>query len=150
MEENKILPLIPRAEEERIAGRLTAWMNTCPGLPAQIERVRYEQMPANTVCMALDAVQGAYITKRYILGGHQSEYPFKVIYRHLPDVENQESDADGLLDRLGDWAQSQRPQLGEGVRIVRIELTQRSAVLAAYDSGYEDHQILLKLIYEEI
>lgn len=65
--------------------------------------------------MALSTIQAAYITKKYILGGHEAEYQFKVIYRIKPGTSNDKRlSADEVLNSLGDWAAGQRPDLGRG------------------------------------
>ena len=101
--------------------------------------------------MALSTIQGTYITRRYILGGHQAEYQFKVIYRLKPGNSNDKRlKADELLDSLADWAADGGPDIGDDARVVRVEATTRSALFGAYDNGDEDHQILMKMTYEVI
>lgn len=145
--------LASRAEEEQIARRMMIWANTFPDLPTDIYdgTIMYEQLRDDTPSMALSAIQGTYITARYITGGHQAEYQYKVIYRIKPgNSMDKRLKADELLDKFGDWALLSPPDLGEGMRVVRNEPTTRSALFAAYDNGDEDHQILMKLTYEVI
>ena len=81
--------------------------------------------------------------------GHQAEYQFKIIYRIKPGNSNDKRlSADELLNRFGDWARAESPDLGEGVKPLRIEPTTQSSKFAAYEDGYEDYQILMKLTYE--
>lgn len=104
--------------------------------------------------MALSTIQAAYIVKKYILGGYQAEYQFKVIYRIKPGNSNDKRlKADELLNELGDWAElfggvNDDPFIGEGKRVIRIEPTTRSSLFAVYENGDEDHQILMKMNYE--
>lgn len=144
--------LAARAEEEAIGRQLMVWVNKFPGIPPNIANgiIEYESLKADAVCMALSTIQGTYITRRYITGGHQAEYQFKLIYRVKPKSSAQKLDADEVLDTFGDWAMTQKPDLGEGINVLRIEPTTRSALFAAYDDGDEDHQILMKLTYEVI
>nr|DAW50502.1 MAG TPA: Minor capsid protein from bacteriophage [Caudoviricetes sp.] len=102
--------------------------------------------------MALSTIQAAYIVQKYILGGYQSEYQFKVIYRMKPGNSNDKRlKADELLNALGDWATSETlPDIGDGRRVIRIEPTTRSSLFAVYENGDEDHQILMKMNYEVI
>lgn len=102
--------------------------------------------------MALSTIQAAYIVKKYILGGYQAEYQFKVIYRMKPGNSNDKRlKADELLNALGDWAASEAPpDIGDGRRVIRIEPTTRSSLFAVYENGDEDHQILMKMNYEVI
>ncbi len=102
--------------------------------------------------MALSTIQAAYIVKKYILGGYQAEYQFKVIYRMKPGNSNDKRlKADETLNALGDWAASEKPPaIGDGRKVIRIEPTTRSSLFAMYENGDEDHQILMKMNYEVI
>ena len=112
----------------------------------------FEQMELDTGAeaqMTLETVQGTRITKRYILGGYQAEYSFRLVYRIHPDNSNDmRLDAEELLNRFGDWASKNLPDLGEGVTARRVEQTTQSAKHVAYTDGDEDYQIMMKLTYE--
>lgn len=148
----KPVVLVARAEEEAVGRKLMVWVNKFPGIPANIANgiIEYESLKADAVCMALSTIQGTFITRRYITGGHQAEYQFKLIYRVKPKSSAQKLDADEVLDTFGDWAMTQKPDLGDGITVLRIEPTTRSALFAAYDNGDEDRQILMKLTYEVV
>ena len=147
MPENRTL--VTSEEEAKISRAMMAWINSYPGLPVAI--VNYEQLKADAASMALSTIQGAYIVRRYIYGGHQGEYQFKVIYRIKPGTSNDARlKADELLNAIGDWALDHEPDLGENIRVMRIEATTRSSLFAIYENGDEDHQILMRLIYEVI
>lgn len=132
--------------------KLLAWLNTFPDKP--VDLIRFEFLPADTAAMALSTIQAAYIVKKYILGGYQAEYQFKVIYRMKPGNSNDKRlKADEMLNDLGDWAElfggvNNDPFIGEGKRVIRIEPTTRSSLFAVYENGDEDHQILMKMNYE--
>lgn len=132
-----------------ISRTVMTWINTYPNLPVSI--VNYDQLKADAVSMALSTIQGSYILKKYILGGHRGEYQFKLIYRIKPGMSNDARlKADELLNAIGDWAAENHPNLGEGVRVVKVEATTRSSLFDVYENGDEDHQILMRLIYEVI
>jgi len=148
----KPVSLVAREEEDQVTRRMVAWSNTFPELPddlAGLLAVNYEQLVADAPCMAFSTIQSTYILQRYILGGYKAELQFKIIYRIKPgNNPNMRLEADELLDRFGDWARTQRPDIGENKRVTSIEATTRSAVFAAYENGDEDHQILMKMQYE--
>lgn len=145
--ENRVL--VSSTEEQKISRAVMAWVNTYPGLPVGI--VNYEQLKADAVSMALATIQGAYLLRRYILGGHKAEYQFKIIYRLKPGTSNDARlKADELLNAIGDWAVENPPDLGEGIRVLSVEAPTRGAFFAMYENGDEDHQILMKLTYEVI
>ena len=127
------------------------WLNSFPELPEAVDAIRYERLWDDSECMAVSTVQGERITHRYIGGGYEAEYSFKLIYRLKPGAgSGARLDADELLERLGSWAGENRPELGAGIRVRRVEPVTRAAVAAAYDNGDEDHQITIKIIYEAV
>lgn len=150
----KIKKTVSAAEEDQVSRKLLAWLNTFPDKP--VDLIRFEFLPADTASMALSTIQAAYIVKKYILGGYQAEYQFKVIYRMKPGNSNDKRlKADEMLNALGDWAElfggvNNDPFIGEGKRVIRIEPTTRSSLFAMYENGDEDHQILMKMNYEVI
>lgn len=148
----KAVSLETASKIDQISRSMAVWINTFPDKPVEI--IKYEQLDVSTTtdsgtAMALSTIQGTYITKRYILGGYQAEYQFKLIYRLKPGTSNDKRlDADELLNRFGDWARATLPDLGDGIRALRVEPTTQAAKFASYDDGYEDYQILMKLTYE--
>lgn len=152
-------PLVAAEEADKISRNVLIWLNTFPEIPDAvlagnpITPINFEFLTDNKPCMALSTIQAPYIIKRYIHGGYQAEYQFKVIYRIIPGTTtgpDKRLKADELLDRLGDWMQTGTPELGEGLRALRVEATTRSSKFAEYENGDEDHQILCKMTYENL
>lgn len=144
---NKGLP--PAGDEDAISRKILVWLNDFPESPVAL--INFENLAADQESMALSTIQSSYITKRFIYGGYRGEYQFKVIYRIKPGNSNDKRlKADELLNRLGEWAKVNLPDLGEGITALKVEPSARASVFAAYDNGDEDHQILLKLSYEVI
>lgn len=152
-------PLVAAEEADKISRNVLIWLNTFPEIPDAvlagnpITPINFEFLTDNEPCMALSTIQAPYIIKRYIHGGYQAEYQFKVIYRIIPGNTtgpDKRLKADELLDRLGDWMQTGTPELGEGLRALRVEATTRSSKFAEYENGDEDHQILCKMTYENL
>ena len=99
----------------------------------------------------MSTIQAAYIVKKYLLGGYEAEYQFKLIYRVKPGNSiDKRLKADEVLNAIGDWANGQKPDIGDGKRVVSLEPTTRSSLFAVYENGEEDHQILMKMNYEVI
>ena len=144
--------LVSSRETNDISRSMLAWANTFPEKP--VTAVKYEFLDVDAAAgdetaMALSTIQGAYITRQYITGGYQAEYQFKLIYRIKPGrSDSRRLQADELLNRFGDWARTQQPDLGAGVRALRVEPETQSSKFAQYSDGYEDYQILMKLTYE--
>lgn len=143
--------LVSGAEEDKISRSMMAWINAYPDLPQSITRVDFEQLPADKPGMSLSVTQGTYITRAYITGGHEAQYEFTVLYRIKPGTSNDARlKADEALNAFGDWALNNWPDLGAGIRVTKLEITARAALLVPYENGSEDHQILMILNYEVI
>lgn len=148
--DNKPRSLVAAEEVDKISRSMLVWANTFPEKPVTV--IRYEFLSVDgteETSMALSTIQGTYITRRYIIGGYQAEYQFKIIYRIKPGNSNDKRlQADEMLNRFGDWARTQKPDLGEGINALKVEPTTQSSKFAAYEDGYEDYQILMRLTYE--
>lgn len=149
-EKEKPRILAAASEVDDISRSMLIWANTWPDKPVDI--IKYEFLSVDQgdeTGMALSTIQGTYITRRYITGGYQGEYQFKLIYRIMPGRSNDRRlEADALLNHFGDWARKNLPDLGDEIRALRVEPTTQSSKFAAYEGGYEDYQILMKLTYE--
>lgn len=142
--------LVASEEENQISRNLLIWLNKSPEIPETVDAIKYEGLK-DAVGMSLSLIQGTYITARYIMGGYMAEYQFKLEYRIKPgDSMDKRLKADETLNRLGDWASMGKPDLGEGIRVVKVEVTARSVRYAEYEDGFEDHQILMKMTYERM
>lgn len=144
--------LVAAEEVDKISRSMSIWANTFPESPVSLIRYEFLNIDKKTgdeTAMALSTIQGTYITKRFILGGYQAEYQFKLIYRIKPGESNDKRlEADELLNHFGDWARKNLPDLGDEIQALRVEPTTQSSKFSAYKDGYEDYQILMKLTYE--
>ncbi len=146
-QQDKPIILVPLDEMSRISRNLLVWLNTFSDLPVDV--INYEFLPAASPAMAISSIQGAYIVARYICGGYKAEYQFKIIYRIKPGKSiDARLRADETLNRIGAEAALGKPNLGDGIRAIKVEATSMSSLFSAYDGGEEDHQILMKLTYE--
>lgn len=152
MSSNKPRSLVAAEEVDKISRSILVWANTFPDKPVTV--IKYEFLDVDEISgdetgMALSTIQGTYITRQYIIGGYQAEYQFKIIYRIKPGNSNDKRlQADEMLNRFGDWARTQKPDLGDGINALKVEPTTQSSKFAAYEGGYEDYQILMRLTYE--
>ena len=82
--------ILAAAEEvDKISRSMLVWVNTFPEKPVEIIKYEFlETEQGEETAMALSTIQGTYITKRFILGGYQAEYQFKLIYRIKPGRSN--------------------------------------------------------------
>ena len=148
MSSNKPIALTSYKDFEEISRAMLVWVNTFPDKPVPV--IKYEMLDVDDgdeTGMALSTIQSTYITRQY-LSGYQAEYQFKIIYRIRPGNSNDKRlKADEILNQFGDWARNNKPNLGEGVQALKVEQTTLSSKFAAYEDGYEDYQILMKLTY---
>lgn len=146
--EDKSVEFVPARQENGVSRNVLSWLNTFPELPTYIERLDYEFMDADTVCMALSLVQSAYIVDQFIDGSYIADYQFKIIYRINPNGTNARLGADEMLDQLGAWADGQTPYIGDGLEVQKLEQTTPAALFARMGSGWEDHQIFFRMTYK--
>lgn len=146
--------LAAASEREKIDRNVLIWLSQFPGLPEDIQKdmvVPESHLLPDQPGMALSAITTAYVNRQYIIGGYEAEYNFKIIYRIKPGKNMDMSlDANELLNRLGDWATHNKPDLGEGIRVTKVTPTSQAELYAPYENGDEDHQIMMKIIYEVI
>lgn len=151
MDSEKQKKLVSAEEELDISRKMMVWANSFSDDDMPAATINYEFLAADSASMALSVIQGAYITRKYIIGGHEAEYQFKIIARIIPGNSNDKRlKADAVLNRFGDWAMQNYPSLGDGIIVQSIEVSSRAAVFARYEDGTEDHQILMKMTYEVI
>ena len=146
--EEKPKILASSEEVDRISRSMLIWANTFPDKPVTVIKYEFldiDEASGDDTAMALSTIQGTYITRQYIIGGYQAEYQFKLIYRIKPGNSN---DKRLQADSFGDWARTQKPDLGDGISALRVEPTTQSSKFAQYEDGYEDYQILMRLTYE--
>ena len=146
--EDKPLEFVPGREEAGVSRSLLIWLNTFPEVPLSIVKIDYEFMAAKSPCMALSLVQSTYIVERFIDGAYTAEYQFKIIYRLNPGSPDARLSADELLDRLGEWADGQKPWIGDGLEVQELEQAAPAALFARMEDGWEDHQIFMRMTYQ--
>ena len=144
--------MVADSERAQIDRSVLAWLNTYPDIPEDVDMVKTEaQLGVNQPGMAVSSITSAYISKSYILGGYQAEYQFTLIYRIKPGNSMDKSlTANETLNRIGDWSRQNKPDLGHGIRVLKVEPISIARTYAQYEDGDEDHHIPIKIIYEVI
>lgn len=147
--EDKAVEYLTPLEEDKVSRQLILWLNTFPDLPADVASIQYETLAPEKPSMALSTIQGTYIVERDIIGGYTAEYQFKLIYRLKPGISGDARlKTDEILDRLGDWAAAQTPDIDAGLHVQELEQTTRSSLFSIMEDGWEDHQILMQMTYQ--
>lgn len=148
-EEQKNKGLVSAEEHNQVARKVLAWLNTCPYKP--VFRIDFENLANDDLGMCISAIQGIFVTRRYIDGGYEAQYQFKIVYRNQPGSNDERLEADEILDKIGSWAEyTDKPNIGEGRVVKSIRRNTASALFAKYDDGTQDNQIMMTLTYEVI
>ena len=148
MPSEKILTVVSADEEREISRALLAWLNTNPDKP---QRINFEFLPDDGTGLSLSGIQAAVKTRQYIFGGYEAQYQFALIYRTQPGDNDTRLEAVEALNALGGWAERNADSLLlDHARVKRLARTSNAALLAVYEDGSRDHQILMNLIYEVI
>lgn len=145
--------LVSQDEEDRIKRNLLIWLNgNCPYIPGDLKEglILYERLLEHGPCMAMSTMPGTYIVEQNIIGGYEAVYQFSLVYRVDPQTwsSDQALSADETLGRIGDWVRANRPDLGEKIEALSIEMLTRAYLLDVYESGEEDHMISFSLRYK--
>ena len=140
---------VSASERSKIDRKVLAWLNQYPDLPVAVVKTE-PPLPINEKGMALSASTNAYYSRRFILGGYQAEYSFRIIYRIKPGIGSMDARLDALetLNLMGDWCSSNRPDLGEGIRTLKVAPISSAELYAPYENGDEDYFIEMRLTYE--
>ena len=146
--ENKFA-LVSAEEEQRIGRALLVWLNYYPDKP--VGRINFEFLPIGSAGVMMSSIQAAIKTRQYITGGYEAQYQFSLVYRAYPDDNDSRLAADEMLNSIGVWAERSTASLVLDGAIVRsVKRNSNASLLAAYDDGSRDHQILMTLTYEVI
>lgn len=146
--EKKILTTA--ADEDITVRKLLQWLNTYEALPEGIVIAdNYLEDDAPAMCLASETDN---IIRRYITGGYQAQFSFRILYRVQPDGNNERLKADEVLNKMADWVVNnwKNAELSAARSVRSINVTGRSALLARYDNGDEDHSVQLLMTYEVI
>lgn len=145
-EKARELTAVPAEEEREVSRSLLAWLNTYPEKP---DRINFEFLPKDNAGLSLSAIQTAVKTRQYIGGGYEAQYQFSVLYRSYPGSDDSRLASIEILNDLGAWAEKNTSTLSiDGATVRRLQRTSNAALLAAYEDGARDHQILMNLTYE--
>lgn len=134
-------------EQDQVSRALLVWLNQYQGKP--VNRIEFEFLDKESG-MALSSITAAYKTTEYITGNYDAQYQFAIIYRVMPRTSGERLNAVESLDTLGRWAESRTdlPVLGPTMIATLIERNSTASMIARYDDGSEDYQLLANMNYE--
>ena len=149
MPNEKTKALVSADEEQEVGRALLLWLNTCPD--KAVDRINFEFLPKDSPGMMLSTIQSAFKTRQYITGGYEAQYQFSLVYRTQPDDNDSRLAANEVLNAIGAWAEknTEKPVIGSAI-VRSVRRTSSASLIATYEDGSRDHQILMNLTYEVI
>lgn len=149
MADDKIKTLVSAEEEEAVGRALLSWLNEYPDKP--VNRINFEFLATDTPGIMVSTIQAAFKTRQYIVGGYEAQYQFKLVYRTFPNDNDSRLAADETLNKMGAWAERNVASLDISPATVQsFARTSNASLVAVYEDGSRDHQILMTLTYEVI
>lgn len=142
MPTSKKISYVTAREQESISRAVLSW------LKKHNPDIEFEYLPPERSGMSLTTIQGAYKTAQYIDGSYEAQYQFGILYRSLPTDSEERLDAESELNKLGEWAEENWPDLGDEKNVTTVQRTSSASLLARYDDNVEDYQILMTMEYE--
>lgn len=141
---------VSSTEQTQVARSLLDWLNQYRDFPLGIKKIEAEFLPASGSGICLTAATAAYKTQEYINGWYTAQFQFALAYRTAPANSNQRLNAMDVLTEIAAWAENREdlPDLGAGKTSVSIERTAPAVMIARYEDGSEDYQILMTFDYE--
>lgn len=138
----------PVGDVQNVARALLSWLNEFPDKP--VRRITFEHLESETFGITVLSIQSAHKIKTYLRGGYKAQYPFMILYRSQPSVDDARLKMDEFLNRIGAWAESnpEKPKLEGRAKVVEITRTSSASMTERYEGGTEDHTIEMNLIYE--
>ncbi len=139
---------IPPKDHMGIDRRVLKWLNDCPFIPVAVIKAE-TLLPVKGIGMSMSSITSAYINVPYIYGGYEADYTFRIIYRIQPgDSTNARLEALEMLNRMGVWCMENKPNLGTGISVIKVEPTTHAELFAPYENGDEDYFITMRIKYE--
>lgn len=142
MPTSKKISYVTAREQEGISRAVLSW------LKKHNPDIEFEYLPPERSGMSLTTIQGAYKTAQYIDGSYEAQYQFGILYRSLPTDSEERLDAESELNKLGEWAEENWPDLGDGKNVTTVQRTSSASLLVRYEDKVEDYQILMTMEYE--
>lgn len=140
----------PVDDVQKVARALWSWLNGYPDKPAG--KITFEHLTNESNGMTILSMQSAYKTKTYLRGSYQAQYPFQILYRKIPDSDDERLKMDEDLNAIGSWAEKNpnKPELEGKSKVLSITRTTGASMTSRYENGSEDHTIEMNLVFEVI
>lgn len=127
-EEKEVLSI---EEQESIAAAVLALVKCYREFPKTVteKQIHIDELKSE-VCMGIFPTAGAVVTKRYLSGNFEAQFPFDICYKCNPTTDSAVLDARRVLEGLAKWLESTTyPRLSDGTEIQKVSRV-TTAILA--------------------
>lgn len=153
------IELLSIAEQEIIGKAVFEMLKECPIIPSSVV-IQYGSINNNSI--AVFAVSGAIVSKRFVDGGFIGTFPFVIRYRSKPTNNEDRIQRENLMNKIANWLSgketsynnvnyqiSEYPTMTEGRTIKEIEQQQNAFIVDKQDDGTVDVQVSMRLKYKK-
>lgn len=150
--------LLSVEEQDAIGKALFSLIKNYPGLNKIA--VKYGDIGDNTI--GIYAQSDAIVTKRYINGVFNAQFPFRLLYRSKPTTDNDRIAREETLGKLAGWlckknvaignkvyALDSYPLLSDGRKITEIEQLKTVSLAGRLADGNVDYFVNMCLYYKK-
>lgn len=147
MAENEKVTLTTATEQQLISKIFLDIVNNCPDIPSGL-MVQYGNLEdSESMCIIPNGK--AIYTKQWISGSYEAQFPASLIYRVRPADTLKRLEAQKVIDQIGEYLENMSyPQIDGNRTIQKIERLSNSELVYRDESGIEDWQLNLNLIYK--
>lgn len=133
-------------EQQLISKVFLDIINSCKNVPNSI-MVQYGNLDdGESMCLIPNGK--AIYTKQWISGSYEAQFPASLIYRVRPSDTTKRLEAQSTVDKIGEEIESMSyPQIDGNRTIQKIERLSNSEPIYRDESGIEDWQLSLNLVY---
>ncbi len=148
LNKNRLEPA-PKSVTDDLNRLLLIWLSGYTDIPALIKPE--PMLAAKETGLELTTIKNSMGSPDITGERWEGEYQFGIIYRIVkPSGADERLKAVQDLNRLGNYASTTVPDLGEHISFIECNVAQQAALLYPWGNGDEDYQILLNLKYEVI
>lgn len=147
MSENENVTLTTTAEQQLISKTFLDIINSCPNIPNALI-IQYGSLDdCESMCLIPNGK--AIYTKQWINGSYEAQFPASLIYRVRPADTLKRLEAQKVIDSVGEYLENMSyPKIDNDKTIQKIERLSNSELVYRDESGIEDWQLNLNLIYK--
>ena len=124
-------------EQESISAAVLALVKSYETFPKTItsKQIHIDELKS-AVCIGIFPTTGAVVTKRYISGAFEAQFPFDLLYKCNPTTNDAVIEARKVVDDLAKWLEdTQYPGLTDGTEIQSIHRVTTAALAGKTENG---------------